>query len=456
MGEYFPYLPSMVLIEGDWRIPNSEMSGILTLGLPEDPKKPEALLQAAVLEVKANTNRVLLRASPRLQAAYRTRQIAVRWVRFNSPVSEFRPPEFFDLARRLDPGAKNNRQHAFGDGHLQIWGVLFPEEVAWRTGGEGWVFICAHQQPAFEPYSKPLLTHRHFKAKKRMNTSYYFSGAGRAGPRDLHVRAPELEPLRSHTVALFGLGCVGAPSAIELVRAGIGELRILDHDIVDPGTVSRWPLGLSVAGQYKAKVMAEWIRRDYPHTKVVEYEHQVGHTRFGDPSLTPSDEEILKKMTTGASLIYDATAESGVQYFLADLASELEIPYIAVSGTYGGWGGKIVRIYPGHTAGCWLCYKHWIDDGSISEPPEKVNDEVQPTGCGDPTFTGAGFDLAQVALASVRSAVSTLCADHPNGYPPTNWDVLTISYRTADGSLIPPVFTQHNIAKHPKCPRCQQ
>lgn len=456
VGEYFPYSPSMVLIDGGWQVPRTEKSGVLVLGLAEDPKATDPLLHAAVLEVKANSNRTLFRANQRLQAAYQNRRINARWVRLNSEVREFEPTAFFDRARRSDPGAKNNRQHVFGDGHLQVWGVLYPEQVAWRTDGEGWAFICAHERPVRDVRGDQVLLRGTVRAKKGMNTNYYFSRAGRAGPQDMHVRAPELEPLRSRTVALFGLGCVGAPSAIELARAGIGELRILDHDTIDAGTISRWPLGLSVAGRKKVSVMAEWIRRDYPHTKIVEYDHAVGGARFGDLTRAPADEEILRKMTAGAALIYDATAEIGIQHFLTDLAREQKIPYIAATGTYGGWGGKVVRIGADPKNGCWLCYRNWMEEGRIVEPPEKLDAEVQPAGCGDPTFTGAGFDLAQVAMTGVRTAVSTLCTAQPSGYPATNWDVLTIAYRSSDGSLIPPLFAHYTIDKHPKCPRCQQ
>ena len=71
----------------------------------------------------------------------------------------------------------------------------------------------------------------------------YFARAFRAGPGEASVRTPELRSLGAKTIAQFGVGCLGAASALEFVRAGIGELRILDRDHVDPGTIGRWPLG---------------------------------------------------------------------------------------------------------------------------------------------------------------------------------------------------------------------
>jgi molybdopterin/thiamine biosynthesis adenylyltransferase len=281
----------------------------------------------------------------------------------------------------------------------------------------------------------------------------YLSKAGRLGRDDMRERAPELAPLSTKGVALFGLGCVGAPSALELARAGVRELRILDHDIVDPATTMRWPFGLSAAGRKKVDVISEFLKRDYPYTEVSKFDRKLGAARaIAMPD--GSDYDVLKRVVRGTALVYDATAEMGVQYLLSDYARDAGLPYIAIDGTFGGWGGRVCRIDPKRTDGCWLCYQAALTDEVIESPPAKPAGEVQPVGCGDPTFTGAGFDLAQVALTGVRMAVSTLCEDQEAGYPPADWDVLIISFRDQQGKLIAPIMKQHKLVKHPNCPRC--
>jgi hypothetical protein len=206
-------------------------------------------------------------------------------------------------------------------------------------------------------------------------------------------------------------------------------------------------------GRLKGDVIRDIIERDYPHTKITRFTHRLGGVRTGHPQEV-SDEEVLRKMTTNVSLLYDATAELGIQDFLSAYAQEMKSPYICVSGTFGGWGGKVVRIDPNHTEGCWMCYKLAWQDSNIPDPPSNPKGVIQPAGCGDPTFTGAGFDLVQVALTGVRLAVSTLCAGHAGGYPPADWDVMTIAFRNEAGQLIPPEFKGYKLTKHPKCPRC--
>jgi hypothetical protein len=203
----------------------------------------------------------------------------------------------------------------------------------------------------------------------------------------------------------------------------------------------------------KAAVLWQAIQRDYPFTEIVGCKYYVGGVR--DPEKPgESAQAIMKQVTDGATLIYDATAEIGVQQFLSDCAAELGVPYIGVDATPGGWGGRVLSLVPDRTKGCWLCYRHSLWDKTIAEPPMHPNGEIQPVGCSDPTFTGAGFDLLFVALMGVKIAVSTLCKGTTGAYPAAGWDVTTIALRGEDGSLIPPRFESHLLKVHPKCLRC--
>ena len=286
-------------------------------------------------------------------------------------------------------------------------------------------------------------------------SALFFARAGRAGPQDIGERMPELSPMRSATIALFGLGALGSVSALEFARSEAGDLRVLDYDFVDPATVGRWVFGLQAAGLPKAKVIADAVRRDYPFTQIKEFIHCIGAVR--DPQFAdtvPSEQAVMRGMTAGASLIYDATAEVGVQHYLSDYAAALGIPYVSVDASPGAWGGRIVSIVPGKTQGCWVCYQYSLDDGKIPDVPMHPDGEVQPIGCANPTFTGAGFDLVQVAITGVRVAVSVLCAGTAGAYPQVNWDVTTVAFRSADGRLILPASNGYVLTKHPRCKRC--
>lgn len=285
-------------------------------------------------------------------------------------------------------------------------------------------------------------------------STLYFSRQGHAGTDDLAARTPELRGLRQKTVAVIGLGCLGAPSSLEFARAGVGELRLLDHDIVDPATSGRWPLGLAAAGLSKVKVIADFLRENYPSTNVVPLRHCIGSVRESSGE-AKSESVVIDEFVVGASLIYDATAEVGVQHFLSSLAKEQGIPYVAVVGTYGAWGGKVVSIVPGRAKGCWLCYRYACETGEMEEPPSDPAGKVQPRGCAEVTFTGAGFDMVDVAIAGVRTAIAVLSQDGEGGYPAAPWDVMTMAFRDESGKLIVPQLRGYELQRHPRCPLCQ-
>lgn len=275
--------------------------------------------------------------------------------------------------------------------------------------------------------------------------------AGRASPADLLIRVPELRPLRGATVALFGLGSIGAPIALELARACIGGLHILDGDFVDPATSIRWPLGLQYAGQAKTTAVEDFITRNYPHTRVRAWDHRLGGPQTEG---NQSDLEVLESMLDGASLVVDATAESGIEYMLAQLAWRRDLPFLSVSGTLGGWGGMVVRIRPGGK-GCIWCVRKAEDQRDLPDPPADTRDEatLQPLGCADPTFTGAGVDMAAIALTAVRLAISTLTGPR-GGYPDLAEDVLIISLRGEDGRAIAPTSKAYDLPHYRECPAC--
>jgi len=277
----------------------------------------------------------------------------------------------------------------------------------------------------------------------------------RAGQSDLFSRIPELAALRHKVVSHFGLGCVGSVAALELARCGVNEMRILDDDFVDAATIVRWPLGIDAAGLKKVDVIKKFVSKHYPYCNVIPVDHRLGRVR--ELPDAKSDIHVIENMMSGSSLIVDATAEVGVQHFLADQARERQIPYLAVWATHGGWGGTVVRIVPGKTKGCWFCYKQAVlIDKTISEAAFKINDEIQPVGCGDPTFSAASFDTSTIALTAVRMVASTLCCNEANGYPDGPFDGVNISFRDPQGALIPPAYSVFTIDPHPSCVTCSR
>ncbi|MFA4828786.1 MAG: ThiF family adenylyltransferase [Thermodesulfovibrionales bacterium] len=281
---------------------------------------------------------------------------------------------------------------------------------------------------------------------------FFLFRAERVGETDMGERIPELQALRDKKVAVIGLGNLGAPSAIEFAKAGVGELRIIDYDIVEGGTIVRWPFGLSAVGLGKVDCIKDFIAKNFPYTNVVPEIHRLGSTEQRVDGRT--ELEILNNFFVGIDLVFDATAEYGIQHFLADLCQANKIPYVCISTTFGIWGGRIYRIAPGKTEGCWVCLQIFRDKNKDWVPIADPKGEVHPKGCAAPTFTGANFDSLQISSAGVRLAVATLCAGVSDGYPNFDWDVGVVDFRDVNGQAIAPNWRTFQLKKHPECKRC--
>lgn len=420
---------AMVLIEGGWRIDPEVSAGELVIGIREDAN---AVLRGAVREVRGEGSRVLARLDPALARLF-PKTFRCRWVRLEEPIREEAPDQFWARLRALDPSLSDstwkNRWTDVKGGRISVAGVLFPEEVGWREKGDGWVFAVRLQ------------------VRGQGGEFVYLARAGRAGRSDLAARVPELSGLGGCKVAVIGLGGVGWPSALELARNGVGQLRVLDSDFVEAATTVRWAFGIPAAGVPKANAIKNFLDANYPYTEVVPYIHRVGGVLGGGRS----DLEVLNELLDGADLVYDATAEVGIQSLLSDLAAERRLPYICVSTTQGAWGGLVARVRPGRTAGCWRCLQHALTDETIPPPPAAPENEVQPAGCASPTFTGASFDIEEVALCGVRLAASTLLGADGTAYPEADWDVGVVSLREGKGRLLAPRWDTFPLDRHPSC-----
>lgn len=433
ISAYYPYQPdSLLLVESDWHLDETISGGELVIGVRGPVAK---LLRGAVIEVNDKDGNVIAQADETFRALY-PNTISGVWLRCKAaPVVQNANEAFASLVTQF-PLAKHAKWQQITDARIQVVGLVFPEEVGWRQSGDGWIFLVGLQYPQ-----------RGFRFSREI---HYWARAGRAGRSDMVARVPELKSLSKKRLAIVGLGCVGAPSALEFARAGIGNLRLLDHDFVEPGTIPRWPLGLVAAGLSKADALKAFIQDHHPYTKVAIWKHMIGNVL--DPQA--SDLAVLDELLQDIDLLYDASAETGLQHLLSDLARSRNVAYVSVSTTPGGWGGRVARILRGQDKACWMCLQCAEENAVIPRPPGNPAELVQPAGCAAPTFTGAGFDIMEVVLAGVRLSVATLCSGTEAGYPDFDWNVGVLSLRDSTGHVIPARWDTFNLERQSSCNAC--
>lgn len=86
--------------------------------------------------------------------------------------------------------------------------------------------------------------------------------------RDLSGTSKSLENSR---VIMVGVGSLGSTVALQLARSGVGELVLIDPDILESANLGRHVLGTDDLAQSKSLALAEKIRHDLPTVKVTAF-----------------------------------------------------------------------------------------------------------------------------------------------------------------------------------------
>ncbi len=150
------------------------------------------------------------------------------------------------------------------------------------------------------------------------------------------------ERLRQARVAVFGLGGVGSFVVEALARAGVGHLRLVDHDVVSPSNLNRQLLGLrSTLGRAKVEVAAERIRDINPDC-VIDTRRAFVNGESAAELLEPS-----------VDLVVDAIDSVNAKVALLQAAFERNLPLVSSMGAGGRMDGS--RILVGDLAETDVC-----------------------------------------------------------------------------------------------------
>lgn len=168
--------------------------------------------------------------------------------------------------------------------------------------------------------------------QEKYSRQVLFEGIGRAGQ----------ERLLASSAVLVGCGAIGAATASLLVRAGVGRLRIIDRDFVEPSNLQRQVLfDESDASQTLPKAVAA-------ERKLKSINSSVGI----EGTVADVNPANVKELLDGFDLILDGTDNFETRFLLNDVAIQSNRPWIyaAAVAAYG----LSMTVLPGQTA-CLAC-----------------------------------------------------------------------------------------------------
>jgi len=167
---------------------------------------------------------------------------------------------------------------------------------------------------------------------ERYSRQVLFRGVGAEGQRRLATAR----------VAIVGCGATGSAVASLLARSGVGTIRIIDRDYVEPSNLQRQTLFDEADAQQSLPKAIAAARRIAAFNSQIVVEPKVA-------DLTPDNVEGLLEE---AGLVLDGTDNFETRYLVNDYAVKNGVPWIyaAAVGSYG----VTANVLPGTTA-CLAC-----------------------------------------------------------------------------------------------------
>jgi molybdopterin/thiamine biosynthesis adenylyltransferase len=166
--------------------------------------------------------------------------------------------------------------------------------------------------------------------RQRYDRQIMIPGIGEAGQ----------EKLKRARVVIAGGGGLGSPSALYLAAAGVGALRLIDHDRVELSNLNRQILHWDKdVGREKATSAAEKLQQLNGNVNV-------------ETVATTIDKTNVTELVKGFDVILDAMDNLPTRLLLNEASVKLGIPF--VHGAVYGLEGRVMTVVP-HESACLRC-----------------------------------------------------------------------------------------------------
>lgn len=199
---------------------------------------------------------------------------------------------------------------------------------------------------------------------------------------------PEQAQLAQHRVAVVGVGAVGSVIADLLHRSAIGELHLVDHDLVLPGNLVRHLAGDDKVGCPKVIAVAETLQRSRPGATC----------RITTQEASVRSLSAAVDLLTGYDVVVDATADSTASSLLGAAALAGAGRLVSVAVLADGYAVRVDHIPP--------------PEGEALAPPSLPAPASTPenyeTGCGSPLSTTPPAAAWEAAALGARHTIDAL------------------------------------------------
>jgi len=222
--------------------------------------------------------------------------------------------------------------------------------------------------------------------------------------------------IKAGSVAVIGCGGIGAPAIQYLAAAGVGRMRLIDDDAVEPSNLQRQVIfRTDDLGRGKADAAAAAARAINPHVAA-------------EPIRARLDAANAADLLAGVDVVLDGCDNFATRLVVADVALAHRIPLVSAAvGQFEGQLGVFRGWEP--TLPCYRCF--------VGDAPDRPEASCAEAGILGPV-TGV---LGSLAALEVLRALAPF-GDDPAGSILLA-DLLSLRFRTI------------RLPKDPGCPACR-
>lgn len=224
-----------------------------------------------------------------------------------------------------------------------------------------------------------------------------------------------LDKLQSSCVGVAGTGGVGSAVAYYLARSGLGRIKLVDQDIVEPSNLSR---------------MHSVSEKDLFHPKAEAVSRSISNARSlckVEAVVETITESNVERIFEDVDLIVDGLDNFRTRYIINKFAVKTETPYLFMSAV--AEQAHLALLNPTKTA-CLECL--------MPSVPDRIIDSCEVLGI-SPTITGLTGSLGASCAIRFLAGRSTDLSRH----------LLTVDSAGPD-------FTLSSLARRENCRACAQ
>lgn len=169
-------------------------------------------------------------------------------------------------------------------------------------------------------------------------------------------------------ILVVGCGSLGSGVARLMAQAGVGNMLLLDRQVLDWANISRHALGAQSVHQFKSLALAQSLQREFPHLRGIE-------GRSVDLDISAAS--ILDDLSS-----YDAIVTTTGRWAVDAMLGDLQRSRPTTPPIVFGWmephavAAHALVIYPKDTTSCLRC--GFDDLGHFSLAASEWPDDVQP------------------------------------------------------------------------------